>query len=78
MTNSNPKYPHINVKLINEEGNAFAILGRCQRAARCAGLPSEEVQNFITEAQSGDYNNLLQTCMRWFNCDNQNEELEDE
>ena len=78
MTHSNPKHPHIHVKLVGEDGNAFTILGRCQRAAHSAGLPAEEVQDFMTEAQSGDYNNLLQTCMRWFNCDNQNEEFEDE
>jgi hypothetical protein len=61
-----PKYPHITVKLVGEDGNAFAILGRCQRAMRQAGLPKAEIDAFFTEAKSGDYNHLLQTCMRWF------------
>jgi hypothetical protein len=64
-----PKYPHITVKLVGEDGNSFSILGRCQQAMRRAGLPKAEIDAFFEEAQSGDYNNLLATCMRWFNCD---------
>jgi hypothetical protein len=61
-----PKHPDITVKLVGEDGNAFAILGRCQQAARRAGLPKTEIDAFIAEATAGDYDNLLQTCMRWF------------
>ena len=63
-----PKYPQIRVKLVGEDGNAFAILGHCQRAARKAYLPEDEIKAFIAEAKSGDYNHLLTTCMRWFDC----------
>ena len=63
-----PKYPNIEVNLANEDGNAFAIMGRCQIAARRAGLTREEINAFINEAKSGDYNNLLQVCQHWFNC----------
>lgn len=31
-----PKYPEITVPLTNRDGNAFAILGRCQTALRLA------------------------------------------
>ena len=64
-----PKYPHISVKLTGRDGNAFMILGLCQRAARKAGLPQEEIDAFREEATVGDYNHLLQTAMRWFNCE---------
>ena len=32
-----------------------------------ADLPQTEINNFMTEATSGDYNHLLQTAMAWFN-----------
>ena len=38
-----PRYPEISVKLFGEDGNAFAILGRCQQAATQAGLPKSEI-----------------------------------
>jgi hypothetical protein len=61
-----PRHPDIKVKLVGEDGNAFAILGCCQRAARQAGLPKSEIDEFRREATSGDYDHLLQTCIRWF------------
>jgi hypothetical protein len=61
-----PRYPHITVKLVGEDGNAFAILGRCQQAMRQARLPKAEIDAFFAEAKSGDYDHLLQTCVRWF------------
>lgn len=64
-----PKYPDIRVKLVGEDGNAFAILGRVQRALRKAKLPAEEVTAFFTEATSGDYDHLLRTCMKWVDVD---------
>jgi len=64
-----PKYPHITVWLTGVDGNAFMILGLCQRAARKAGLTQEEIDAFHEEATSGDYDHLLQTAMRWFTID---------
>lgn len=61
-----PKYPHITVRLTERDGNAFAILGRCRRAAENAQLPEEEIEQFLTEAMAGDYDHLVQTAMRWF------------
>ncbi len=64
----NPKYPHISVHLTDTDGNAFAILAQCQRAAKRAGLPKEEVDAFREEGTSDDYDHLLATCHRWFDC----------
>jgi hypothetical protein len=63
------KYPHITVILTGINGNAFAILGACRKAAERARLSQEEIDTFYTEATSGDYDHLIQTCMRWFNID---------
>jgi hypothetical protein len=59
------KYPNVKVKLIGTDGNAYAILGRVQAAMRKAGVPQQDIKEFQVEATSGDYNNLLRTCMRW-------------
>lgn len=61
-----PKYPDIIVTLTGQDGNAFAVLGRCREAARDAGLSDEEIAAFMDEAMAGDYDDLLQTAMRWF------------
>jgi hypothetical protein len=63
-----PKHPNITVQLTGRDGNAFMILGLCQREARRAGLSTEEINAFHEEATSGDYSHLLATCERWFNC----------
>ncbi len=60
-----PKYPHITVTLVGEDGNAFSILGRVSRALREAKVPDAERDAFREEATSGDYDHLLQTVMRW-------------
>ena len=65
----NCKYPDVEVKLVGNDGNAFAILGRVMRAMRKADIGDAEVKAFQGEATSGDYDNLLATCMRWVTCD---------
>lgn len=61
------KYPDIDVELVGSDGNAFAVLGKLHRALRRAGVPAEQVSEFLAEATSGDYDHLLQTTMRWVN-----------
>lgn len=62
------KFPHVRVDLAGQDGNAFNIIGLCNRAAYRAGLSDREVKEFLDEATSGDYDHLLATCMRWFDC----------
>ena len=59
------KYPQIKVKLVGEDGNAFAIMGRVMSALKKAGVSAEEISQYQQESMSGDYNNLLMTAMRW-------------
>jgi len=60
-----PKYPDVHVHLTGEDGNAFAILGAVRKAMRDEGIKKAEIEKFTTEAKSGDYDNLLQTAMKW-------------
>ena len=59
------KYDNINVDLIGQDGNAFAILGAVTKAMRRAGVSQEERDLYTKEATSGDYNHLLATTMDW-------------
>ena len=49
------------VRLIGEDGNAFAILGRVCDALRRAGYGNDFIRAYKDEATSGDYNHLLNT-----------------
>lgn len=62
---SDPKYPDVHVQLTGEDGNAFAIMGKVSEALRKAKVSYEERDAFIKEVMSGDYDNLLVTCMKW-------------
>jgi hypothetical protein len=59
------KYPHVSVKLVGEDGNAFFIIGRVLNALKRAGVSQEECKAYQTEAMSGDYDNVLATTMKW-------------
>jgi hypothetical protein len=61
-----PKYD-ISVQLIGENGNAFNIIGKVRKEMKRNGVPNNEIDLFINEAMSGDYNNLLRTCMKYVN-----------
>jgi hypothetical protein len=75
------KYPEIEVRLVGEDGNAFAIIARVASALRGHGCDRDTVAKFRSEATSGDYDNLLRTCFAWVNCDtdyDEDDENEDE
>lgn len=61
------KYPQITIKLVGEDGNAFAILARVDVALRRANISKEIRELFKKEATSKDYNHLLQVVMQWVN-----------
>lgn len=46
-------------KLSGEDGNAFAILGRVKAALKNAGAPEQDLRDYMDNAMSGDYGNLL-------------------
>lgn len=49
------------VRLVGEDGNAFAVIGRVRAALREAGNGPEIVKAFTEEATSDDYDHLLAT-----------------
>jgi hypothetical protein len=59
------KYPEIEVQLTGQDGNAFAIMGAVQKALRKAEVSKEEIDEYLKESMSGDYNHLLRTAMAW-------------
>ncbi|WP_394908940.1 hypothetical protein [uncultured Helicobacter sp.] len=59
------KYPHIKVRLVGQDGNAFAIIGRVTKAMRRAKVSLQEINQFQAEAMSGDYNHLLSVVMSY-------------
>ena len=53
------------VKLIGQDGNAFAIMGNIKRALKRAGADKEYIDEYIKEATSSDYNHLLAVSMKY-------------
>lgn len=72
------RYPHINVPLVGEDGNAWSILARCNTALKRNGL-ADQCDSFRTQAMAGDYDHLLRTVMEWFAVDeNLSDDYEDD
>jgi len=51
------------LKILGEDGNAFAILGKVSRIANQNNMDWDSIKE---EATSGDYDHLLQTTMKHF------------
>jgi hypothetical protein len=47
------------------DGNAYSFMGAGRRALITMGRESE-VETFLGEMTSGDYNHLIQTFLKWF------------
>ena len=54
------------VKLVGRNGNAFAIMGACRKAALKAGWTMGEWNVVMKEMTAGDYDDLLQVAMEHF------------
>lgn len=55
--------------LVGVDGNAFAIMGYTAKALRRTGH-ADLVENMRSRAMSGDYDNLVQVCMRYLDIAN--------
>lgn len=53
------------VKLIGENGNAFSIISKVKKEMRDSGYPKFVIKEYEKNCTRGDYNNLLQTTMRF-------------
>lgn len=54
------------VKLTGTDGNAFALIGLCVKAAKKAGYTAEQIQAFKDECFYGNNGYALNTCVKWF------------
>lgn len=58
------KRPQMSWEEFSSDGNAFAIIAKVRRALIKADMTDEAI-NFVDDATRGDYNNVLQTAMRY-------------
>jgi hypothetical protein len=56
---------NIEVQLLGKDGNAFSVMSSVTRALKRDGQPPEVIEEFKTEAMSGDYDHVIRTCMKW-------------
>ena len=54
------------VQLEGIDSNAFVIIGACMRVARKAQWSQARMDMVRAEMTSGDYDNVLQTAMKYF------------
>lgn len=54
----------VHVQLSGTDGNAFSIMGTVTKALKRGGH-RDLVDQFFTEATSGNYDHVLQTCMKY-------------
>ena len=59
-----PKY-NVAVQLSGNDGNAFAVMGTVKSALKKAGASNEELDKYLADSMSGDYDNLLRVAMEW-------------
>ena len=65
-----PKFPGIEVRLTGHNSNPYFIVGTVKNALKQGkrdgqGVTREDIDAFVEDATSGDYDHLLQTCMRY-------------
>lgn len=59
------KFPEVTANLIGIDSNAFSIISAVREAMRRAGVDKTQIEEFTEEATSGDYDNVLQTAIKW-------------
>lgn len=62
-----PKFEYIEVELTGTDGNAFAIMGKVKNALRKNKVSQADIDEYLAEAMSGDYDNLLVVTMKTVN-----------
>jgi hypothetical protein len=55
----------VKVKLLGRNGNAFAIMGAVKQAMKRMDVDKAIIDEYLEEAMSGDYDNLLITTMKY-------------
>lgn len=58
-------FDNVTVELSGQDGNAFAVMAKVKSAIEKAGATQGEIETYLAESMSGDYDNLLRTAMKW-------------
>lgn len=53
------------VRLVGQDGNAFSIMGRIKHALKRAGADKEYIDEYLSKANSGNYDHLLVVSMEY-------------
>ena len=70
-----PKYDVIAVPM---DGNAFSVMASVKAAMRSAGAPKSEIDEYLKDAMSGDYDHLLQVSLAMVDLGTGDDDDEDE
>ena len=62
----------VKLTLVGLDGNAYALLGAFKSRARRQGFSDQFINDVISRATSGDYNNLL--CVLMDACEDEDED----
>jgi hypothetical protein len=62
---TDPRRP--TVQLVGRDGNAFVILGAVKRELQRAGYSDDEIDLYMTDARSRNYDHLLAVTSEWVN-----------
>ena len=54
------------LKLSDADGNVFFIIARARRIAKKAGWPEAKIDEFTKEAERGNYDHAIKTCIEYF------------
>lgn len=55
----------VEVTLVGEDGNAFAIMGKVSSALKRAGYDKDFIEQYQKEAMADDYDHLLRVTMEY-------------
>lgn len=59
------KFRKVKVRLVGEDGNGFAIIGRVRNALKRAGYEANVISEYTIKAMGGDYDHLLQVTLEY-------------
>ena len=63
------KFPHITVKLVGKNGNAYYIMGLVNKALRANNVSQADIDAYMKDAMSSDYDHLLYVTQSTVNVD---------
>lgn len=62
---NDPVYPDIHVKLIGTDSHPMMIVAALTKGLCAGGIERDEINRIMREALSGDYDNVLATCLKY-------------